>query len=40
MSNLPEKMKALVAYEPDDYRLEIIDNTRAGKGEMILKTEI
>ena len=40
MSNLPEKMKALVAYAPGDYRLEIVDTPRAGKGEMILKTEI
>ena len=39
MSNLPEKMKALVAYAPGDYRLETVDTPRAGKGEMILKVE-
>ena len=33
MSNLPEKMKALVAYAPGDYRLETVDTPRAGKGE-------
>ncbi len=25
MSNLPEKMKAIVAYAPGDYRLETVD---------------
>ena len=39
MSNLPEKMKALVAYAPGDYRLETVDTPRAEKGEMILKVE-
>lgn len=39
MSNLPEKMKAIVAYEPGDYRFEIVDTPRAGAGEMILKVE-
>ena len=39
MSNLPEKMKALVAYAPGDYRFEIVDTPRAGEGEMILKVE-
>ncbi len=39
MSNLPEKMKALVAYAPGDYRLETVDTPRAGEGEMILKVE-
>lgn len=39
MSNLPEKMKAIVAYAPGDYRLEMVDTPRAGEGEMILKVE-
>lgn len=39
MSNLPEKMKAIVAYAPGDYRLEEVDTPRAGDGEMILKVE-
>ena len=39
MTNLPEKMKALVAYAPGDYRFEIVDTPRAGEGEMILKVE-
>jgi len=39
MSNLPKKMKAIVAYAPGDYRFEIVDTPRAGEGEMILKVE-
>lgn len=39
MSKLPEKMKAIVAYAPGDYRLEIVDTPKAGEGEMILKVE-
>ena len=39
MRNLPEKMKALVAYAPGDYRFEMVDTPRAGEGEMILKVE-
>jgi len=39
MSNLPKKMKAVVAYAPGDYRFEIVDTPRAGEGEMILKVE-
>lgn len=39
MMSIPEKMKALVAYAPNDYRLEIVDTPRAGEGEMILKVE-
>ena len=39
MSNLPEKMKAIVAYAPGDYRFEMVDTPRAGEGEMILKVE-
>lgn len=39
MSNLPEKMKALVAYGPGDYRFEMVDTPRASEEEMILKVE-
>lgn len=39
MSNLPKKMKAIVAYAPGDYRLEMVDTPHAGEGEMILKVE-
>ncbi len=39
MSNLPEKMKAIVAYTPDDYRLEVVDVPRADVGEIIVKVE-
>lgn len=39
MSQLPKKMKAVVAYAPEDYRFEIVDVPRAGEGEMILKVE-
>lgn len=39
MSNLPEKMKAIVAYKPGDYRFEMVDTPRAGDGEMVLKVE-
>lgn len=39
VNNLPEKMKAIVAYAPGDYRFEIVDTPRAGEGEMILKVE-
>lgn len=37
--NLPEKMKAVVAYAPGDYRFEIVDTPRAGEEEIILKVE-
>ena len=36
---LPQKMKALVAYAPGDYRLEEVAVPRAGEGEMVLKVE-
>ena len=36
---LPEKMKAIVAYAPGDYRYEEVNVPRAGEGEMILKVE-
>ena len=39
MANLPEKMKAVVAYAPHDYRLETIPVPRAGEREMIIKVE-
>ena len=39
MRNLPDKMKAIVAYAPGDYRFEMVDTPRAGEGEMILKVE-
>ena len=39
MSKLPEKMKAIVAYAPGDYRLEEVETPHAGEGEMILKVE-
>ena len=39
MNTLPEKMKAIVAYAPGDYRLETVDTPRAGEGEMILKVD-
>ncbi|QTL99544.1 alcohol dehydrogenase catalytic domain-containing protein [Iocasia frigidifontis] len=37
--SLPEKMKALVAYAPGDYRLEKVDVPRAGEGEIVIKVE-
>lgn len=39
MNNIPEKMNAVVAYAPGDYRLEQVETPRAGDGEMILKVE-
>ena len=39
MSNLPQKMKAVVAYAPGDYRFEMVETPKAGEGEMILKVE-
>ena len=39
LSTLPEKMKAIVAYAPGDYRFEMVDTPRAGEGEMVLKVE-
>ena len=37
--DLPEKMKALVAYGPGDYRLEEAKTPRAGEGEIVIKVE-
>ena len=39
MGELPEKMRAVVAYSPGDYRLEWVDTPKAGEGEIILKVE-
>ena len=39
MSKLPEKMQALVAYTPGDYRLEEVATPRAGEGEIVIKVE-
>ncbi|MEW8986302.1 MAG: alcohol dehydrogenase catalytic domain-containing protein, partial [Bacillus sp. (in: firmicutes)] len=39
MSNLPKKMKALVAYEPGNFKLSEVDVPRAGKGEIVIKVE-
>lgn len=39
MSNLLEKMKALVAYAPGDYRFEEVPVPRAGEGEIVIKVE-
>ena len=41
MSNLPETMRALVAYSPDKYVLETNwPRPKAGPGEIILKVEL
>ncbi|TBL74629.1 MDR/zinc-dependent alcohol dehydrogenase-like family protein [Paenibacillus thalictri] len=37
--NIPEKMRAVVAYGPGDYRLETVDVPKAGPGEMVIKVE-
>jgi threonine dehydrogenase-like Zn-dependent dehydrogenase len=39
MAKLPEKMRAVVAYGPNDYRLESVSTPRAGKEEVIIKVE-
>lgn len=39
MITIPEKMKALVAYAPQDYRLETIDTPRAQADDVIVKVE-
>ena len=39
MSQLPEKMKALVAYAPGDYRLEQIPTPRAEADDVIVRVE-
>lgn len=37
--NLPETMRALVAYGPNDYRLEKVPLPRPGKGEVLIRVE-
>lgn len=37
MSNLPEKMTAVVAYGPKDYRVEEVATPKAGKEEVVIK---
>ncbi|MCS7461401.1 alcohol dehydrogenase catalytic domain-containing protein [Paenibacillus doosanensis] len=37
--SVPEKMKAVVAYSPGDYRLETVPVPKAGPGEMVIKVE-
>jgi Threonine dehydrogenase and related Zn-dependent dehydrogenases len=39
MGNLPQKMKAVVAYGPGDYRVEEVDRPVAGNGEVIIKVD-
>lgn len=39
MSDLPKRMKAVVAYKKGDYRLEEVDVPRAGEKELIIKVE-
>ncbi len=39
MSNLPDKMKAIVSYTPDDYRLETVPRPYASDGDIIVKVE-
>ena len=39
MSKLPEKMQALIAYAPGDYRLEEVTSPRASEGEIVVKVE-
>ncbi|GHV65229.1 erythritol/L-threitol dehydrogenase [Spirochaetia bacterium] len=39
MSRIPEKMKALVAYAPGDYRIEMIPTPRAKADDVIVKVE-
>lgn len=36
---IPEKMRAVVAYAPGDYRLETVDTPKAGPGEILVKVE-
>lgn len=39
MADLPKKMKALVAYGPENFKVEEVDTPRAGDGDMIIKIE-
>ncbi len=36
---VPEKMRAIVAYAPGDYRLEEVETPKAGPGEILVKVE-
>ncbi|ALS28025.1 iditol 2-dehydrogenase [Paenibacillus sp. 32O-W] len=36
---IPEKMRAVVAYAPGDYRLETVETPKAGPGEILVKVE-
>ena len=38
-THIPEKMKAVVAYAPNDYRMEVVDVPKAGPGEIVIKVE-
>jgi erythritol/L-threitol dehydrogenase len=39
MTVLPETMKAIVAYGPEDYRIEEVSRPKAGKEEVVIKVE-
>jgi 2-desacetyl-2-hydroxyethyl bacteriochlorophyllide A dehydrogenase len=39
MTAIPEKMRAIVAYAPGDYRLEEVDVPKIGPGEILVKVE-
>jgi 2-desacetyl-2-hydroxyethyl bacteriochlorophyllide A dehydrogenase len=39
MRAIPEKMRAIVAYAPGDYRLEEVETPQAGPGEILVKVE-
>lgn len=39
LNTLPEKMQAVVAYAPGDYRLETVDVPRAGPDDIIIEVE-
>ena len=35
--NLPDKMKAIICYAPEDYRIEVVERPKPGKEEIIIK---
>lgn len=39
MNSIPEKMKALVAYAPGEYRLEMIPTPKAEADDVIMRVE-
>lgn len=39
MSNIPERMKAVIAYAPGDYRYKEVETPRAGEDDIIIKVE-